>query len=461
MKCFRMLFCVCMMVGTPSFAASSLPISIFPRPARLGETVTMTITNTLNVTLEYNDCCAGPKLNDLNGELAFMTECLRCIDMRKLAPGETFTYSWRLDETGTALSPGIYNVVWDRFKDAGNTTYQGTSALEVAYPVSRTLLLKVSGEGEELHPEGPLTISATNTTDVPLTYNHCCLVPRFVGPYQRTGLCGDCANCVDERVLAPGETCSVRWDSTQLAKPLEMGPYWFLWDDFRDEKGRRYGGSVRVLLTPKADAALRVAVEPDMLFSTDDRASLTLFNPLDVLVSYNTCCAPPYIFDKFCRQTYFPICMECLFEGFFLPQETMSRTWQPSRDLWTVDTVPGPFTVVWPLQWADKGRYTGVSELELVEPVMLPLFRRGDVNGDDRWNLADAIGCLSYLYNGEQDVDCPDAYDMNDDGALNLADPITLLSHLFSDGLALPSPGLVCGMDLTDDPLDCPAYPCR
>jgi hypothetical protein len=78
-------------------------------------------------------------------------------------------------------------------------------------------------------------------------------------------------------------------------------------------------------------------------------------------------------------------------------------------------------------------------------------FRRGDVNGDDSVNLADAIFMLESLFvPGSAAVDCRDAADCNDDEGVNLADSIYLLSHLFVPGSpTLPEPEGDCGADPT------------
>ena len=85
-------------------------------------------------------------------------------------------------------------------------------------------------------------------------------------------------------------------------------------------------------------------------------------------------------------------------------------------------------------------------------------FNRGDTNGDQDLNIADAILALDYLF-GTTAVDCLDAVDANDDGTLDVADVITLLGYLFQAGSPLPPPfGVVpedCGADPTDDALDC------
>lgn len=85
-----------------------------------------------------------------------------------------------------------------------------------------------------------------------------------------------------------------------------------------------------------------------------------------------------------------------------------------------------------------------------------PGFIRGDVNGDSSVDIADVIILLGFLFNGLNPPGCIDACDGSDDGLVNLADAIVFLGYLFAQGSSqLPPPGLDCGADPTDDPLDC------
>jgi hypothetical protein len=88
------------------------------------------------------------------------------------------------------------------------------------------------------------------------------------------------------------------------------------------------------------------------------------------------------------------------------------------------------------------------------------LFRRGDVNGDTRVNISDAITTLGYLFSGNpKELLCPDAADADDSGSLKITDGIFLLNYLFNpsaDSREIPAPGvLVPGPDPTADSLDC------
>lgn len=82
-------------------------------------------------------------------------------------------------------------------------------------------------------------------------------------------------------------------------------------------------------------------------------------------------------------------------------------------------------------------------------------FIRGDANGDGTVNIADAITVLNALF-GQPPVQlpCMDAADSNDDGVVDIADAVTALAHLFGSA-TLPAPHGTCGLDPTDDALDC------
>ena len=90
-------------------------------------------------------------------------------------------------------------------------------------------------------------------------------------------------------------------------------------------------------------------------------------------------------------------------------------------------------------------------------PVGTP-FRRGDVNGDALFNIADPVSALAFLFTGGS-ISCDDAADCNDDGTVNIADPVSALAALFSGGSFPPAPGSDnCGPDPTDDTLECDSY---
>lgn len=84
-------------------------------------------------------------------------------------------------------------------------------------------------------------------------------------------------------------------------------------------------------------------------------------------------------------------------------------------------------------------------------------FNRGDCNADAGFDIADAVGALTHLFQpGAPPASCEDACDSNDDGVFNIADAIFTLSALFVPGAPLPpAPFGVCDADPTDDALTC------
>ncbi len=84
-------------------------------------------------------------------------------------------------------------------------------------------------------------------------------------------------------------------------------------------------------------------------------------------------------------------------------------------------------------------------------------FRRGDANQDGKFDIADSITILGYLFGGGTST-CLDALDVNDDGKVDVADPIKLLGHLFAGDLFIPPPFPDCGNDPSEDSLTCAVY---
>ncbi|MGE3166939.1 MAG: hypothetical protein AB7O52_18700 [Planctomycetota bacterium] len=87
--------------------------------------------------------------------------------------------------------------------------------------------------------------------------------------------------------------------------------------------------------------------------------------------------------------------------------------------------------------------------------VVGPIFIRGDANGDEKVNVADAIFELDILFSNAPPAPCADATDANDDGSLNIADPIYTLGYLFDGGTPPPPPFPTRGPDPTADALNC------
>ena len=82
-------------------------------------------------------------------------------------------------------------------------------------------------------------------------------------------------------------------------------------------------------------------------------------------------------------------------------------------------------------------------------------FRRGDCNGDERSNLADAVCILEALFRGTGSNECLDSLDVDDSGHVNLTDAVRLVDWIFGAGPAPPAPVGDCGPDPSADSLDC------
>jgi hypothetical protein len=86
------------------------------------------------------------------------------------------------------------------------------------------------------------------------------------------------------------------------------------------------------------------------------------------------------------------------------------------------------------------------------------LFKRGDVSGDGTvFALVDGIAILEWAFNSGPEPTCRDAADVDDNGTVfALVDVIFLLEWAFNSGALPPDPGPSdCGLDPTDDSLDC------
>lgn len=88
-----------------------------------------------------------------------------------------------------------------------------------------------------------------------------------------------------------------------------------------------------------------------------------------------------------------------------------------------------------------------------------PEFSRGDANLDASLDISDPILILAALF-GSTTLPCRDAADVNDSGAIDVADVVALLGTMFQGTPVLPAPGLGCGVDPTDDNLDCASSVC-
>ena len=69
----------------------------------------------------------------------------------------------------------------------------------------------------------------------------------------------------------------------------------------------------------------------------------------------------------------------------------------------------------------------------------LPVFLRGDANGDGRLDVSDAVKSLRVLFAADP-TDCAEALDVNRDGKLDISDSVYLLAYLFRAGPPPPWP---------------------
>jgi len=96
---------------------------------------------------------------------------------------------------------------------------------------------------------------------------------------------------------------------------------------------------------------------------------------------------------------------------------------------------------------------------EYCPPPPLKRFRRGEVNGDGKLDLSDAVVTLEFLFLGAAEPDCLDATDGNDSGSVDLSDAVYALGYLFLGTAPPPEPFPECGSDPTPDELGCGDFP--
>jgi hypothetical protein len=98
-----------------------------------------------------------------------------------------------------------------------------------------------------------------------------------------------------------------------------------------------------------------------------------------------------------------------------------------------------------------------VQEILLLEIGPQRSFRRGDANGNGRFDVGDVVLIIQVaLGNLPERFDCDDVRDTNDDGQAIVTDAVPLLTFLFRVGPPLPDPFLTCGVDPSDnDGLGC------
>jgi len=98
----------------------------------------------------------------------------------------------------------------------------------------------------------------------------------------------------------------------------------------------------------------------------------------------------------------------------------------------------------------------GVSNATTVDA---QTFMRADSNSDTDADITDPLFTLFYAFMGSTEPGCMDSADANDDGVIDITDTFYTLSYLFIGNVQLPSPGLICGPDDTEDSLGCAEYP--
>jgi hypothetical protein len=104
-----------------------------------------------------------------------------------------------------------------------------------------------------------------------------------------------------------------------------------------------------------------------------------------------------------------------------------------------------------------EGHLFIASMLAAPEDESLEFFIRGDVDGNGRRNIADAVALIRG-WSGHP-IGCADAADVDDDGRVSVADVLVLFRYLFGQEPSLPIPFRGCGFDEVDDELDCEEYP--
>ena len=88
-----------------------------------------------------------------------------------------------------------------------------------------------------------------------------------------------------------------------------------------------------------------------------------------------------------------------------------------------------------------------------------PVFRRGDVDGNGKLEITDAILNLDFQFIGNYVPRCKDAHDFDDNGRIEITDSIANLQHQFVGGQGPAPPGMKsCGKDPSDDTLPCENY---
>lgn len=108
-----------------------------------------------------------------------------------------------------------------------------------------------------------------------------------------------------------------------------------------------------------------------------------------------------------------------------------------------------------------RSLYEAQLALRLGKNNNLVKFQRGDVDGNNRLSISDAISILLYLFQGTVTPTCLDSADANDDGQINITDAKYLLEYMFLGSTLAPAePFELCGVDPTPlDNLGCGSFP--
>jgi hypothetical protein len=148
-----------------------------------------------------------------------------------------------------------------------------------------------------------------------------------------------------------------------------------------------------------------------------------------------------------------------------VPDQTGSVEFEPGligsgQPVDTVVTVNGNSAVVCNFTTAKANIIFRRSE----GPVDRP-FRRGYVNPDGKFDIADGIHIINYLVRSGPEPACLDAADINDDGAVDVTDGMLAVFYLFQPPTtpnpdpAPAAPFTACGTDSTPDSVTCNASP--
>jgi hypothetical protein len=92
----------------------------------------------------------------------------------------------------------------------------------------------------------------------------------------------------------------------------------------------------------------------------------------------------------------------------------------------------------------------------------LPVFIRGDANGDGVVDISDAVVLVEQLYLGGPEGDCLMARDADGDNRIGVLDLVTVLGHLFLGDISPWAPFPRCGRfgGLRKSKFDCRSHPC-